>query len=308
MINKYLTFLILWLGSCMVYAQDAYEVRGTVKDNKGTPIPYASISLAGEAAGGHSNEKGVFNIRVEKFPARLVVSSVGYENKEITVDVATHNLVIELKEKIVMLHEVVVTNSKVKPRTIGSPKNDKGVMAYIAYNDFEQVGIIVNNHNQALYTNPKWLSIAIKIDYRPLVGVGVKPDGSRRVRLRIYELGSEENNLSDLLHDNIIAVAPQKGGWTTIDIEKYHLDLSQEGFIVAVEWLPTVYENPEHKKRKRDHLYIKGHKIRAHEREFYTLWQSNHVHSETEPGWKESAHEYEYQHIPCIRLEFIELQ
>ena len=308
MINKYLTFLILWSSSRLLSAQDAYEVSGTVRDAKGTPIPYASISLAGETAGGYSDRTGDFSIRVEKFPASLMVTNVGYERKEITVDSATHNLKVELEEKIVMLNEVVVTNSKAKPKSIGSPKNPKGLFTHIAYKDFEQVGIIINNHKQALYTHPKWLSIAIKIDYRPLIDKRGKTDGNRKVRLRIYKLGSEGNNLSDLLHNNIMVVAPRKGGWTTIDIEKYQLELPREGFIVAIEWLPTVYDNPEDKKYKIDHLQIKGHKIREYENKFYTLWQYNHVHSGMDPDWEKSVHEYEKLHIPCIRLEFIELQ
>ena len=62
------------------------------------------------------------------------------------------------------------------------------------------------------------------------MGVGAKTDGRRKVRLRIYKLGSGEKNLTDLLHDNVIVVAPKKGGWIKIDVEKYHLHLPQEGY------------------------------------------------------------------------------
>ena len=307
MIVKYLILLIFCLCSRLVFAQETYEVSGTIKDTKGIPIPYASISLTGEGAIGHSNLNGAFSIHVEKLPIKLTVSNVGYERKEITVNSATTDLTIELKEKTVILSEVVVNNGKEKPKTIGSPKNPKGSYTHIAFNDFEQVGIIINNHNQALYSNPKWLSIDIKIDYRPIIDRRGKTDGKRKVRLRIYKLGSGEKNLTDLLHDNIIVVAPKKGGWIKIDVEKYHLHLPQEGFIVAIEWLSTVYDTPEEKKYKYDHLQIKGHKIRPSEKEFYKLWQYHHVHPETDPEWEKAVHEYEKQHIPCIRLEFIEL-
>ena len=87
-----------------VFAQ-TLKVSGTVKDDKGEPIPGASILVKGTSNGTLSNVNGAFSITVEKGQT-LVCSFVGYITTEAVVKQAQLHLI--LKEDVAQLNEIVV--------------------------------------------------------------------------------------------------------------------------------------------------------------------------------------------------------
>jgi len=291
------------------YAQNQ-QISGLIRGINENPLSDASVVLENNSGQTYSDISGRFQLKSLKFPCIIIVSHVGYETKQITIESPADSLLIQLEKRAKMLREVIVRDRKIKAKLIGSPKNPKGTFSYICYNAFEQVGLIINNVNNELYSRPAWLSAKIKIE-RPFAGMGVKPDGTHRIRLRIYPLTDKDALLPpDLLKEHL-TIAPQKGGWIKIDLEPLQLILPQEGFILAVEWLPKLDNDSNDISDQITpygaNLLVKGHEISEEERKYYALFQYNHVHRES-GGSKfiEARHELEQRHVPCFRLEFIE--
>ncbi|MCS3201928.1 SusC/RagA family TonB-linked outer membrane protein [Candidatus Bacteroides intestinigallinarum] len=81
------------------------DLSGTVKDDKGEPIPGASILVKGTQNGALSNVNGEFSIVVKKGQT-LVCSFIGYVTEQAIVNQSRINFV--LREDVAQLNEVVV--------------------------------------------------------------------------------------------------------------------------------------------------------------------------------------------------------
>lgn len=108
---------------CFTYSQaQTVTVTGTVK-NAGTKeaVPAVSVTVKGTSAGTFTNERGEFKIvTAQKLPLTLVVSSVGFESREITVNDLS-GLSVELTPSSSLGTEVVVSASRVPQRILESP-------------------------------------------------------------------------------------------------------------------------------------------------------------------------------------------
>lgn len=87
-------------------------IVGKVTDEKGVPIPGATVKVKGTKSGVAANNSGVFNLNVDA-GVKLVVSATGFFEKEVE---ASNNLTIVLSEDTRNLSEVVVTALGVKRR------------------------------------------------------------------------------------------------------------------------------------------------------------------------------------------------
>ena len=56
----------------------SHTITGSIIDDKGSPIPSASITMKGTTQGTTSDAKGVYHITVSKSSGTLVFSAVGY--------------------------------------------------------------------------------------------------------------------------------------------------------------------------------------------------------------------------------------
>lgn len=96
--------------------KNANPITGSVKDAKtGEPIVGASITIKGTQKGATTDLNGSFSLDAQKGDV-LIISFVGYLNKEISVGNET-NFDIILTEKDAVLGEVAVVGSRGKPRT-----------------------------------------------------------------------------------------------------------------------------------------------------------------------------------------------
>lgn len=84
------------------------DIKGSVVDKDGAPLPGASIIEKGTTNGTQSDFDGNFNITVSSANAVLVVSYIGFSTKEIPAD-GKSNIIIGLEESSDNLDEVVVT-------------------------------------------------------------------------------------------------------------------------------------------------------------------------------------------------------
>jgi TonB-linked SusC/RagA family outer membrane protein len=118
--NKPLLFQLKKSGMAMLlfafsvlssYAQQ--NITGKVSDNSKSPIPGVSILIKGTGTGTSTDANGAFKITVPSKTSVLVLSSIGFESKEITVGNQTE-FDVQLTEDTKALSEVVVTALGIK--------------------------------------------------------------------------------------------------------------------------------------------------------------------------------------------------
>jgi hypothetical protein len=111
MINKFFNyFLFIVAFSTSVLSQT--KVSGLVVDKQGKPIPFANIAFKNSSEGVVSSEDGVFYLESQKNYITIIASSVGYSDREITLEKAiNYNLKVRLNE-IETLNEVVIYRGK----------------------------------------------------------------------------------------------------------------------------------------------------------------------------------------------------
>jgi TonB-linked SusC/RagA family outer membrane protein len=124
-----LLFLCLFgLVAPLARAQDkTASLSGTVTDDKGIPLPGATIKIKGATRGVNSDGSGAFTLTVPSNASRITISYVGYETQEITVRGQSH-LDIVLQAAKNSLEEVVVVGYGTQKRkdVTGSVASVKG--------------------------------------------------------------------------------------------------------------------------------------------------------------------------------------
>jgi TonB-dependent starch-binding outer membrane protein SusC len=100
--------LILLLGMvtlCMQLVAQQRTITGKITDDKGNPIPNASIVVKGSSSGSVSQSDGKFTVKITR-GTTLVISSLGFETITIPIQ---ENMDLSLKTDPNALSEVVVT-------------------------------------------------------------------------------------------------------------------------------------------------------------------------------------------------------
>ena len=103
--------LLLSLGllllSMQLFAQSRI-VTGRVTDDKGVGVNGASVTIKETNEGTSTNPDGSFSLQVPEGARTLVVSSVGFENREFVLGATGNNVTIVLGAAARSLDEVVV--------------------------------------------------------------------------------------------------------------------------------------------------------------------------------------------------------
>ena len=102
-------YLLILLLLATVPARAQTLISGRLVDERGQPVPYASVALAAGRRGTASNEVGEFSLRVGELPQQLIILSIGYERT--VADVLQSGPLpapIVLKASAVTLPEVTV--------------------------------------------------------------------------------------------------------------------------------------------------------------------------------------------------------
>ncbi len=107
--KRFITFLLLSAFSLSCFAQEQKTISGTLRDDAtGSPIPSATIAVKGTRTATGTDANGNFTLRSSSANPTLVVTSIGYEPKEIKYN-GEQSLEVSLKSKNSALTEVVVT-------------------------------------------------------------------------------------------------------------------------------------------------------------------------------------------------------
>lgn len=106
-LKQQLLFLLFFFSTVIADAQNR-QITGTVKDNTGTPVINASVIVKGTSTGASTDASGHFSISVKGPGSVLEISSVGFQNKEVTVGQSS-TIDIVLTSGATAMQEVVVT-------------------------------------------------------------------------------------------------------------------------------------------------------------------------------------------------------
>src|ERR1700744_3093421 len=113
--RRKLLFVRLLFSFCLLFSAGAYAqnetITGQVKDDAGAPLQGAVVTVKGSRTAVTTNENGMFTIKAAQ-QATLVISHVGYADKEILVEGSTLN--IALSHQARQLDEIIVTALGIK--------------------------------------------------------------------------------------------------------------------------------------------------------------------------------------------------
>ena len=111
---RFFIFLLIVLFSTTAWAGG---IRGTVKDEKGEPLSYATIFVKQTGTGTTTNDEGKYDLSLPAGKYEIVYQYLGYETVTKSVDVTADFVVIDITLKIqsTMLQTVVVKAGKEDP-------------------------------------------------------------------------------------------------------------------------------------------------------------------------------------------------
>jgi hypothetical protein len=159
--NRFFQLVFLFIITTF-FAQT--KVSGTIVDKSKQPIPFANVIFKGSNEGVVSNEDGRFYLESQKSYKTLVITSVGFSDREITLEKSVnYNLVVQLNE-METLKEVVVfggkTSKKNNPaldilRKIWERKRKNGLHLFDQYQmeKYEKVEFDMNTIDSAFMKN-----------------------------------------------------------------------------------------------------------------------------------------------------------
>src|SRR3954454_10611876 len=121
--SVHLCIFLLLLFTTAAIAQNNNVITGTIKsDANNESLSAVSVLLKGSASGTYTDEKGYFKLSFsEPLPVTLVITSIGYASKEVTVSSTTEPLAITLTPAYELGQEIVVGASRVPERIMESP-------------------------------------------------------------------------------------------------------------------------------------------------------------------------------------------
>ncbi|MFN3380147.1 MAG: SusC/RagA family TonB-linked outer membrane protein [Runella zeae] len=102
----FLVVAILFLGGA-AFAQTGKTITGNIKDAASQPLPGANIIIKGTKIGTVSNSEGNFKLTLSQGNETLVISSVGYQSREVAVN-GQNFVAVTLDDDVASISEVVV--------------------------------------------------------------------------------------------------------------------------------------------------------------------------------------------------------
>jgi len=123
---------LLLLCTTVLWAQNQKTISGKVTDEKGQPVPMASVLISGTKSGTSTNQNGEFKLAVPSTAKKLIVSSVNFQTREIALTGSF--LTIVLTETASKLEDVVVIGYGTQKKS-----NVTGAIATVKAADLEDM-------------------------------------------------------------------------------------------------------------------------------------------------------------------------
>ena len=103
--------LLLLLSAILFFLQSfGATITGTVTDDKGAPLPFASVSVKGSSKGAIANGQGRYSLTLDAGNYTLVCQHIGYKSEEKAIQVDDEKQLIDftLKLQELTMEEVVI--------------------------------------------------------------------------------------------------------------------------------------------------------------------------------------------------------
>ena len=128
--TKRFCFLLLFSNLILltVHSQN-FTINGNVKNSQSKENASAiSVTIKGAQNGTFTNDKGNFSIVVKSLPAKLIFSSIGFDEQEVEVT-SSNSISVKLNPSTKLGQEVVVSASRVVEKILESPVSVERVTA-----------------------------------------------------------------------------------------------------------------------------------------------------------------------------------
>lgn len=170
-----LTCILLLFISFNSFSQT--KVGGRVFDNFNVPVPFANVLFKNSNKGTITDENGRFYLESDENYDTLIVSFVGYETKELTLEKrTTYELRIDIKEESSQLNEIVLLSGKLSKknnpaidilRKIWENRRENGVKKFKQYNydKYEKLEFDINTIDSALINSKLFKGMEFVFDY-----------------------------------------------------------------------------------------------------------------------------------------------
>jgi iron complex outermembrane recepter protein len=100
----------------------ALIISGKIVGEHNEPIPSASVIIKGSQNGTSTDSTGFFSlVTTQKFPFKLVISSIGFAAQEVEIKNSSSKVAIQLVSQTYLANEVVVTASRISEKILKSP-------------------------------------------------------------------------------------------------------------------------------------------------------------------------------------------
>lgn len=170
-----LTYIILLFVAFNSFSQT--KAGGRVFDNFDIPVPFANVLFKDSNKGTITDENGRFYIESDSNYDTLVISFVGYQTKEITLEKrTTYEMKIVLEEESAQLNEVVLFSGKLSKknnpaidilRKIWENRRENGVKKFkqYSYDKYEKLEFDLNTIDSALINSRLFKGMEFVFDY-----------------------------------------------------------------------------------------------------------------------------------------------
>ncbi|WP_350286592.1 carboxypeptidase-like regulatory domain-containing protein [uncultured Croceitalea sp.] len=212
---------------------------GKIIDQKSKkPLPYVNIGVLNREVGTVSDTNGKFDLSINNdfLNDTIRISMIGYRPVTFLMAKIQHNkeIVIEMKEEVSELNEVVVTARVFKERTLGNKSESKFISTGFNYDQLgAEMGVKVNVRKNPTFVD----TFNFHVSYNRLSAKSI-------FRLNFYNVKNGRPH-ENILNDNIlIEVSPKETGPFSVDLKPYDIIL-QDDVIIALEWVAIEGENKE---------------------------------------------------------------
>lgn len=225
--NSMIRIMALWISFLGVHAQTILGQVVSIPDI--VPIPFATITTQNHKWGITASEEGEFRLDLNLLAKNdtLIVTSVGYFESRVLYRELKEGFKVRLQVQPIQLAEIKVRDTgRRKDIWLGaSQKTTNSSVGHISFNGIQEIALFIPNYIQ----NEGFVN---KVSF--WISALGKPKTPFRVRIYKNDNGMPGENL---LNHNLIVRAKRGKGWFDVDVSKFDIPFSIDGFFIGMEWI-----------------------------------------------------------------------
>jgi len=246
--NSFFLFLVL----AFTLAKAQTKISGVVTDIDGNSVPFANVVFKNSFEGTITNEDGRFYLESNETYPQVVVSFLGFQNKEITLDKKiNYNMSIVLQQEAASLDEVVIFSGKTSKKNnpaidilkkIWDNRRQNGVKKFnqYAYDKYEKLEFDLNTIDSTFTENKIFKGMEFifqEIDTSRVTGKTYLPIFINEASSKVYGdnlLGKEreilQGNKNSGFENNNTLIAFLKDLYSPYDVYDNYLKFFDKAF------------------------------------------------------------------------------